>query len=86
MSANVTTCDATLCTDRNGVAGRVEIAVSTGPQESVPVGTCSDDRVTIWHGMDTPAVACGFHASYLKVAAFRGHRNREALAPGEVLT
>lgn len=24
----------------------------------------SGDLVEVWHGMDTPAIACGFHATY----------------------
>jgi hypothetical protein len=36
-------------------------------------GACSEDRVTIWHGMDTPARACGRHATYHTIYVFRGH-------------
>ena len=44
-------------------------------------GACSDDRVTVWHGMDSPAIGCGKHAYMrLPVALFRGHRVRLGLA------
>lgn len=36
-------------------------------------GTCSEDRVTIWHGADTPARACGRHYACDAVSVFRGH-------------
>lgn len=81
-------CDATLCTDDDGVVGRISALVSheDGARiESVPIvgNSCSGERVVIWHGMDTPAHACGFHATYGKVAVFRGHRNRVAAASVE---
>jgi hypothetical protein len=72
-------CDATLCTDGAGTPGRIDAIVSTPEgacEESVSVGCCSADRVEIWHGASTPAIACGKHATYSKVAVFRGHRNR----------
>lgn len=40
---------------------------------------CTEDQHTIWHGMDTPALACGFHASARGLRlldVFRGHRAR----------
>jgi hypothetical protein len=44
------------------------------------IGACSSDRVQVWHGMDTPAIACGRHATYDQTAVFNGHRNRAAHA------
>lgn len=73
MSA--TRCDAIYCTDDDGTAGRVTVVTVAGT-ESAPVGACSGDRVTVWHGMSTPALACGRHAHQAPVAVFRGHRNR----------
>jgi hypothetical protein len=50
----------------------------------LPVGPCSGDRLEIWHGMATPAVACGKHASVnpvrLTTTVFRGHRVRAGVA------
>lgn len=77
-------CDATLDRDDAGVQGRFMAIVSgeNGAESvSVPVGACSDDRFQIWHGMDTPAIACGKHATTgighgPVVSVFRGHRNR----------
>lgn len=34
----------------------------------------SGDTVEIWHGMDTPAIACGFHAQHFTELVFAGHR------------
>lgn len=34
----------------------------------------SDDVVEVWHGMDTPAVGCGFHATYYTSELFEVHR------------
>jgi hypothetical protein len=37
----------------------------------------SADMVEIWHGMDTPAYACGMHSTGLSLLnVFRGHRAR----------
>lgn len=77
-------CDATLDTDDDGRPGHLT-AIVEGGTASVPVGHCSDDRVTVWHGLDTPAVACGLHATSgigggPVVSVFRGHRNRRAAA------
>lgn len=36
-------------------------------------GHCSEDRVTVWHGLETPARSCGRHYAYDMVAVFRGH-------------
>lgn len=78
-------CDATLDRDSAGVRGRFDAIVS-GPDgaetQSVWVGECSDDRVQIWHGMSTPAIACGKHATSgigrgPVISVFRGHRYRE---------
>jgi len=48
----------------------------------LPVGECSDDRFGVWHGMDTPAIACGKHAlpPGAGQAVFHGHRVRIGLA------
>ena len=37
---------------------------------------CSDDGAQIWHGYDTPAIACGFHASFFSADVFKGHAIR----------
>jgi hypothetical protein len=84
MAANPK-CDAQRCKDSQGRAGRIDAIRGmtqadldrgeTG-EYSADVGTCSDDLVTIWHGLDTPAIACGKHACYSPVAVFRGHRTR----------
>ena len=43
----------------------------------VPYGRhCSSDIVTVWHGHDTPAVSCGFHARFHPLETFRGARLR----------
>ena len=34
----------------------------------------SDDLVEVWHGMDTPAIACGFCATYYLPEVFEAHR------------
>lgn len=34
----------------------------------------SDDLVEVWHGLETPAVACGFHARYYLPEVFEAHR------------
>lgn len=39
---------------------------------------CSDDSMEVWHGMATPAVACGKHVSSDQQAVFNGHRVRVA--------
>lgn len=44
------------------------------------VGSCSEDDVEVWHGMDEPAKACGKHATYDLQAVFIGHRNRVNVA------
>jgi hypothetical protein len=82
----MTRCDATYATDDAGRAGfQTVILAMTAPGDpgsaSVPVGACSDDRYRVWHGMDTPAIACGRHATGgigggPDLAVFRGHRNR----------
>jgi hypothetical protein len=72
-------CDAQLCTDDDGRVGYITALVSRpdgARLESVPISDCSDDMVQLWHGMDTPAVCCGFHERYSKTAVFRGHPNR----------
>lgn len=33
----------------------------------------SGDTVEVWHGLDTPAVACGFHATYYAPEVFAAH-------------
>lgn len=38
----------------------------------------SGDLVEVWHGMDTPAVACGFHATYYAPEVFEAHREAAA--------
>lgn len=86
MSATRVRCDATYATDADGREGYKSVIVaklsaSDPGTASIPVGACSDDRVTIWHGMDTPAIACGRHASGgigngPDLSVFRGHRNR----------
>lgn len=83
-------CDATYARDDDGREGFQTVIVAVEKigdpgTASVPVGACSDDRVRIWHGMDTPAIACGRHASGgigggPDLAVFRGHRNREEVA------
>ncbi|MDP9820472.1 hypothetical protein J2S59_000281 [Nocardioides massiliensis] len=81
-------CDATYDRDDSGREGFFTAIVENGT-ESVSVGACSDDLVTIWHGMDTPAYACGRHATgglagRPVFSVFRGHRNRvsrEVVAP-----
>ena len=72
-------CDATYDRD-DGREGYVT-AIVEGGTASVPVGECSADRVQVWHGMDTPAIACGKHATGgighgPTFSVFRGHRNR----------
>lgn len=45
---------------------------------------CSGDRVEVWHGLSTPAYACGRHAAGDSEAVFCGHRgrvSREVVAP-----
>jgi hypothetical protein len=39
-------------------------------------GHCSDDQVKVWHGYETPAIACGRHMTYAKDVVFAGHRAR----------
>lgn len=81
---NIPTCDATLDRDDAGVVGRLTAIVSgeKGAESvSVAIDTCSDDRVQVWHGMSTPAIACGKHATSgigrgPVVSVFRGHRHR----------
>lgn len=76
-------CDATLCVDSAGNPGHFDAIGQNATTYSASVGTCSEDRVTIWHGMDTPAISCGKHASCgigggPHLAVFRGHRARIA--------
>ena len=42
---------------------------------------CSTDRVQVWHGAATPAIACGFHATYDLRSVFLGHN--AAIIEGE---
>ena len=78
-------CDAQRCRDEQGRAGRIdairgitaeELAAGEDGTYSADVGACSDDLITVWHGLDTPAIACGRHAHYSVIAVFRGHRTR----------
>ena len=56
-------CDARHCRDEFGVVGMVTNVGPNGGKYSAPVGACSDDGLfEVWHGMDTPAYACGRHA------------------------
>ena len=58
----MTTCD----------ADRVLAALTGRPEVNH-----SDDVIEIWHGMDTPAYACGMHSTGLALLnVFRGHRAR----------
>lgn len=34
----------------------------------------SEDRVEVWHGLSTPAIACGFHAEHFPELVFEGHQ------------
>jgi hypothetical protein len=34
----------------------------------------SGDTVELWHGLDTPAIACGFHAQHFTELVYAGHR------------
>lgn len=81
------TCDARYCTDDDGRVGFItalvatpipgDEAFTTSDFKSVPVGHCSDDMYEVWHGMETPAYACGKHAQgMVSASVFRGHRNR----------
>jgi hypothetical protein len=77
-------CDAQLCTDSNGLLGHIDAIGAELKTYSAPVGECSDDKVEIWHGLDSPAIACGKHARYSYIAVFRGHRNRIAQLESKV--
>lgn len=51
-------------------AARVIIALGDEPH-------CSFDVVAVWHGMSTPAYACGHHSRGIRLLdVFRGHRAR----------
>ena len=81
-------CDATYARDGAGREGYLDAIVESGTPDgatcvSLPVGECSEDRVQVWHGMDTPAISCGRHATSgigggPVLSVFRGHRNRVA--------
>ena len=81
-------CDATFATDDAGREGYQTVLVAVERvgdpgSVSVPVGACSDDRFRVWHGMTSPAIACGRHATGgigggPDLAVFRGHRSRMA--------
>lgn len=83
----MTRCDATYARDDDGREGYETVVLAVEKpgdpgSASVPVGPCSDDRYRVWHGMSTPAIACGLHATSgigggPVLAVFRGHRNRE---------
>lgn len=38
----------------------------------------SGDLVEVWHGLDTPAVGCGFHATYYAHELFEAHMQERA--------
>lgn len=38
------------------------------------IGACNSHMVEIWHGYDSPAIACGRHADENLQAVFNGHR------------
>lgn len=40
----------------------------------VPHGPHSDDVVEVWHGLESPAVGCGFHATHYAAELFAAHR------------
>lgn len=76
----MTRCDATYDRDAAGNVLNPDRLIETSPylENDGPLGVCSNDRVTIWHGMTTPAIACGRHATYRQQSVFRGHRHRLA--------
>ena len=40
----------------------------------------SEDVVEVWHGRETPARACGFHAKYYAYEVFEAHNAQLATA------
>lgn len=44
------------------------------------IGNHSDDRVNVWHGAETPAYVCGFHATQLDARAYATMRDAGVIA------
>lgn len=40
----------------------------------------SGDIVEVWHGLETPAIGCGFHAEHYRTELFEAHREVIATA------
>lgn len=40
----------------------------------VPGAVHSNDVIEVWHGMSTPALACGYHAYNFTAEPFAAHR------------